>query len=169
MHTTRIRIMLGCSFLAVSVFVWAQTRKPGLWEITTTTTWQQSPMPAGTPAPPNSPFAGGPRTTQVCLTQEQIDKYGSPLPQMRGDCSVTNIVKKPTGMTADMACTGRMTGKGTVESTLIDGEHAKGKVHFTGSLQAGANPRPVEWTSESTSVFKGADCGDVKPLPVPDK
>jgi len=27
----------------------------------------------------------------------------------------------------------------------------------------------VEWTTESSSVFKGADCGDVKPAPLPDK
>jgi len=28
---------------------------------------------------------------------------------------------------------------------------------------------PMEWTIQSSSVFKGADCGDVKPVPVPEK
>jgi hypothetical protein len=36
-----------------------------------------------------------------------------------------------------------------------------GKVHFVGSIQTGAD-ETVEWTSESISIFKGADRGDVK-------
>lgn len=153
-----------------TVLVWAQARKAGLWELTTTQTWQQSPLPAGM-APPggaNAPFAGGTHTTKVCLTQEQIDKYGAIVPQSRG-CRVTNIVKKANGMTADMECTGTMSGKGTLESTLTDEEHAKGKVHFIGTMHMGPNTRPVEWTVQSSSVFKSADCGDVKPAPMPDK
>jgi hypothetical protein len=31
----------------------------------------------------------------------------------------------------------------------------------------GANSSPVEYTVESTSTYKGADCGSVKPLPMP--
>jgi hypothetical protein len=34
-------------------------------------------------------------------------------------------------------------------------------------MQMGQNSRPIEWTSESTSVYKGPDCGSVKPLPMP--
>ena len=76
---------------------WAQsTRKAGLWEVTSTMTWQQSPMPAGMPVNPNSPFAGGAHTTQVCVTQAQIDRYGALPPQTRGDCQVTNIQKELT-------------------------------------------------------------------------
>lgn len=138
--------------------------------MTTTQTWQQSPLPAGM-APPggaNAPFAGGTHTIKVCLTQEQIDKYGAIVPQSRG-CQVTNIVKKANGMTADMECSGTMSGKGTLESTLTDEEHAKGKVHFVGTMHMGPNTRPVEWTVQSSSVFKSADCGDVKPAPMPDK
>jgi len=160
-------ITLGCCLLAMPVLAWAQSRKPGLWELTTTQTWQQSPFPAGMGGA-NSPFAGGTHTTPVCLTQEQIDKYGAIVPHTRG-CQVTNIVKKSDGMTADMVCTGAMSGKGTLESHLIDSDHAKGKVHFVGSIQAGPNAMPMEWTIQSSSVFKGADCGDVKPVPVPEK
>ena len=144
------------------VFVWAQSRKAGLWELTTTQTWQQSPSAAA--------MAGGTHTTLVCLTQQQIDKYGAIVPQTRGRaCEVTNIVKKGDGMTADMVCTGAMSGKGTLESHLVDSDHAKGKVHFVGSIQAGPNAMPIEWTAQSSSVFKGADCGDVKPVPMPGK
>jgi hypothetical protein len=156
----------------MAVSVWAQERKAGLWELTTSQTWQQSPLPPGmggaAPGAAGSPFAPSTHTTRVCFTREQIDKYGAIVPQSRG-CQVTNIVKKANSMTADMVCTGSMSGKGTIESSWTDSEHAKGKVHFVGSMHIGPNTMPVEWTTESSSVFKGADCGDVKPAPLPDK
>lgn len=131
-------------------------------------TWQQSPFPAGMTPPAGSPFAGGPSTKQICLTQAIIDKYGAPPPQSRaGDCTVTNVQKSDHGMTANMVCTGRMTGSGAVESSWSDPEHAAGKVHFTGTVQGRNGTMPIEWTNESTSVFKGADCGSVQPLPIP--
>jgi len=108
MRKTRI-LITSCSLFAVALLTWAQsTRKAGLWEVTSTMTWQQSPMPAGMSANPNSPFGGGSHTNQVCVTQAQIDRYGSLPPQTRGDCQVTNIQKRSDGMTATIACTGRM-------------------------------------------------------------
>ena len=176
MRPTRASIALTAStaltslLLAGAVIAQAQSRKPGLWEMTTTMTWQQSPFPAGMTPPggAHSPFGGGPRTTQICITQEMIDKYGAPVPQSRaGECSFTNVDKTDHSMTADMVCTGRMSGKGTLQSSWDDPEHAKGSVHFTGSIQAPSGTLPIEWTSQSTSVYKGADCGSVKPLPIP--
>ncbi len=171
MRKLRVIIGVGSLFLSVGLLVWAQGRKAGLWEVTSTQTWQQSPLPAGMPIPAggNSPFAGGTHTSQVCLTQQQLDKYGAIPPQTRGECQVTNVNKTANGMTAEMACSGRMSGKGNVESSWTDGEHAKSKVHFTGSIQLGPNSKPVEWTTTATSVFKGSDCGSVKPMVVPDK
>jgi hypothetical protein len=168
MRKTRVWITLSCCLLATAIFASAQTsRKPGLYEVTTTMTWQQSPMPPGMQAPPGSPFSGAPRTTQVCVTQAQIDKYGGPLPQTRGDCQVTGIQMRPTGMSATMACTGSVTGSGSVEAYFLDGEHAKTKVHFSGTMTMGPNSRPIEWTMESNSTFKGADCGSVRPIVTP--
>ena len=71
-------------------------------------------------------------------------------------------------MTADWVCTGRMSGKGAHESTWSDLEHAKGKVHFVEILQEESFRQPIEWTTESTSVFKCVDCGSVKPIPLPE-
>ena len=168
MRTSRVGMILCSFFLVATVFAGAQGRKPGLWEVTSTMTWQQSPFPAGMTPPAGSPFAGGPRTTQVCLTQAIIDKYGAPPPQSRaGDCLVTNVQKSDHGMTGNMVCTGRMTGSGTIESSWSDPEHATGKVHFTGTVQGRNGTMPVEWSTESTSVFKSADCGSVQPLPIP--
>lgn len=142
----------------LSVFASAQARKAGLYEVTSTMTWQQSPFPSGM-----GPMSG-PHTTQICVTQEQIDKYGTTPPEMHGECKVENIVKKPNGMTAEMVCSGHVTGKGDILATWTDADSSTSKVHFTGTMQMGPNSQPFEWTVESTSVFKGADCGSVKPI-----
>ena len=79
----------------------------------------------------------------VCLTQQQIDKYAAIIPPI-GDCHVTNLVKKANGMTADLVCTGKMSGTASLESTWSDDEHATGKVHFVGSMQVGPNVKAIE-------------------------
>lgn len=153
--------LVGC-FLAVAI-IWAQAnRKPGLWQMTSTMTWQQSPMPAGMTMP-----GGGPQTSQVCVTQAMIDKYGAPTPQSH-DCQTENVVMKSNSMSADWICTGRMPGKGTVESSWTDADHARTKVHFLGSMPIGPNSKTLEYSMDVVSVYKGADCGSVKPLPMPD-
>ena len=167
MRIPRFAIAVGAAVLALSLFAWAQSRKPGLYEITSNMTWQQSPYPAGMPGMQGGPFGGGSHTTQVCVTQEQIDKYGTVPPQSHGECQVTNILKKPNGMTAEMVCTGHMAGKGTIEASWTDDTHSTSKVHFMGAMQMGPNSKPFEWTVESTSAFKGADCGNVKPIRAP--
>jgi hypothetical protein len=170
MHKTRVWIAAGCCALTLAVFAFAQAvRKPGLWEMTTTITWQQSPLPPGMtmPAGANSPFAGSTHTTQVCLTQQMIDKYGAPMPTTNGDCKISNVALHATGMSADMVCTGRMNVKATMESSWADGNVARGKVHFVGTMQAGPNTRPIEYTMISQSVYKGPDCGSVQPQPMP--
>jgi hypothetical protein len=173
MSKTRVSIAIGCCFFFLSTFASAQiSRKPGLWESTTTMTWQKSPMPAGMnmPSGANSPFGGGPHTTQVCVTQAMIDKYGAPVPQSRNNqCQVANVQKTANSMSADWICTGMMAGKGSVESSWTDSDHATTKVHFLGSMQMGPNATPVEYTMDSNSVYKGPDCGSVKPLAIPDK
>ena len=160
----------GAGVLVLGLLAWAQDgRKPGLWEITTTMTWQRSPFPAGMqmPAQAAGAFGGGPHTMQYCLTQAMIDRFGAALPQSRGNCVVANLQKTASGMTADWICTGAMSGKGSLESQFSGDGTAKGKVHFVGTMQIGPNPTPIEWTSESTSVYKGPDCGSVQPPPMP--
>jgi hypothetical protein len=152
--------------LAVAAVAWAQSRKAGLWEVTTTLTLQQSPFPAGMKPPPDSPLSGEPHTTQVCMTQAMIERYGVPYPQ-NGECTVSNVKKSDHGMTADLSCSGRAVGTGTVESSWTDPEHATGSSHFTGTVQTRGGSRPIEWTRKSTSVFKSPDCGDVKPVEMP--
>jgi hypothetical protein len=166
MRTTRLWIPACCCVAATALLLMAQpTQRAGLYETTSNMTWQQSPMPNGMQMP-----GGGPHTTQACVTQEMIDKYGAPPPQQsRGNCQMTNVNKTATGMTGDWICTGAMNGKGSVESTWTGDGKVTAKVHFTGVMQMGPQSRPIEWTMESTSVYKGADCGDVKPMQMPAK
>lgn len=163
----KIWIPLSCCLFAFAMYAWAQGRKVGLWEVTTTMTWQQSPFPPGMTPPAGSPFSAAPQITQVCLTQAILDRYGAPPPQ-NGDCQISNVKKDEHGVSADLSCTGRMTGKGTFESSWTDSDHAKGSSHFTGTVQARTGTKPIEWTTSSTSVFKSADCGNVKPRPIPE-
>ena len=155
---------LLCLVSAGAAIAAGATRKAGLWEITTTTTWQKAPAIPG--AQGDHP-GGGTHSTKVCLTQEMIDEDGALLPQSRGQCSIVNKVIKPGSVTGDYVCRGVMTGKGAIEEVWIDDGHAKGSVHFTGQFQVGPDLQPIEWTTESNSAFKSTDCGSVKPLAPP--
>lgn len=161
MRVHRNVLLVGVCGLALGMLAWAQGRKAGLWEVTATMSWQQSPFPAGM-----GPMSQ-PHTTQICVTQEQIDKFGTAPPQTRGNCQVNDVVKRADGMSAELVCTGPMAGKGDIQASWNDDFHSRAKVHFLGAMEMGANSKPIEWTVDSTSVFKGADCGSVKPMQMP--
>ncbi len=147
----RLALFTLVSLTTLSLAARAQQRKPGLYELTVTTT-SLSPNPTTMP----------PHVSQVCLTPEMLDKYGAIVPQTRG-CQVVNVVKKPSGMTADMVCSGAMSGKGALEATWVDIEHGKGSVRFSGTMQTRSSTIKIEWNSASSSVYKGPDCGSIKP------
>lgn len=157
MRLHRSLFAVSVCIVLLGVFAWAQGRKAGLYEVTSTMTWQQSPFPNGM-----GPGASA-HTAQVCVTQEQIDKYGDVPPQTRGNCQVTDIKKGINSMHATITCTGPMAGTGTVDSTWTSTDSSNSTVHFTGSMQMGADSKTIEWTVSSRSVYKGADCGSVKP------
>jgi hypothetical protein len=147
MAITRGRIALLVCLCASTIVASAESRKAGLWTITTTVTTSTGVM--------------APHSTDVCLSQAMIDKFGAPLPKLNGDCRITRLDKKANSVSADMVCSGATVGKATMQSTW-SGDHASGSIHFVGTA-----PQPVEWTSNSTSVFKSADCGSIQPLPLP--
>jgi hypothetical protein len=159
MNKAHVLIVFAVTLIATALSADAQTKKAGLWEISTTMSWQQSPFPAGM-----NP-GGGMHVTQICVTQAQIDKYGSVPPEVHGDCKVSDVVKKTNGMTAEMICTGHLSGKGSIVASWTDAEHSTSQVHFVGTMQMGPRSQPYEWTASSTAVFKKSDCGSVKPAP----
>jgi hypothetical protein len=140
--------------------------KPGLWEVTTQMTIAGMPQMPQMPQGVQSPFA--PHTSQVCVTQAMVDKYGGPMTQpQRGDCQTTNVVMKPDGMTAQISCTGQMSATGTVTATFTDSNSYNTTIHIVGTMQMGPNSHPVDMTMQSSGVYKGPDCGSVKPMTVP--
>ncbi len=167
MRKTSLWIVVSCCAVAVAVAALAQNhRKPGLWEVTSRMNWVKSPFPENMQNMASTMSA--PRTSSICVTQEMIDKYGGPLPPSRNnDCQAQNVKMSANGMTADWICNGSMKGTGTVESSWTDEDHVTSKVHFTGTMQMGPQAKDVEMTIDSTSIYKGADCGSVKPVPMP--
>ena len=153
MGKTRVCVAFGCCLFALATVAPAQSRNPGLW--TMTITLNSAPSTAGTSGRPSTYSA------DVCLTQALIDKYGAPLPHISGDCRITRLDKKANSVSAEMVCSGAITGKATMQSSWT-ADRATGSVHFVGTA-----PKPMEWTSNSTSVFKSADCGSVQPLSMP--
>jgi len=156
-------IGLAWFLFAAAVTVFAQEKdaphhhaKAGLWEVTTTMTWQKSPV---RPGMPGGPPAAGSHTTAVCLTQAMVDA-GALFPQSRGECHIQNKVVKPGTLTANYLCTGKMRGMGNLESTFPDLEHVSGSIHFMGTLDVDRKAQPIEWTTTSSAVFKAAQCGN---------
>ena len=135
--------------------------KAGEWEVSTTTTVQKSPIPPGFPGGPPAP---GLHTTRVCLTQEMVDA-GALLPQSRGQCRIQDKEVKPGSVTGTYVCTGKMKGMGKLESTLPDLEHVNSTIHFEGTMDVNGKAKPLEWTTTSTSVFKGAPCSQLPAQP----
>jgi hypothetical protein len=162
MRKAGLGIPLAWFLFSTAVIVFAQGKdaphhngKAGLWEVTTTIAWQKAPVRTGGPG---APPAAGSHTTQVCLTQEMVDA-GALLPQSRGECHIQNKVAKPGSVTGNYLCTGKMKGMGNLESTVPDLEHVNGSIHFIGTLDVNGHPQPIEWTTTSTAVFKGEQCG----------
>lgn len=155
MKKTLIWTTLGCCLIALAATAQGQAKaKAGLWEVT-------MQMNMSIPGVPQMP----PRTSQVCVTQAMIDKYGGPYsnPQ-NGNCQTSNIVVTPTGMSANVTCTGRTNMTGTVQSTFVDANTTKTTMQMTSTTP---NGQTMNMTMQSTSTYKGPDCGSVQPPPMP--
>jgi hypothetical protein len=156
MRTMQHCILFHC-FLAATLAAGAQDRKPGLYEVTLNTT---------TVSP--NPSTSGTRVSQVCLTQEMIDKYGAIVPQnLSNICQLVNVVKKSGGMTADIECAGPLMGKGSLDVNWSDSEHSKGNIHFSGTMHPGEKEIKIEWNAATSSAYKSPDCGTLKPATPP--
>jgi Protein of unknown function (DUF3617) len=155
MNRTQGMMIVGLCVVALAAQAKGQSRKPGLWEVTS-----QMSMTGGPAGMPQMP----PQTTQVCVTQAMIDKYGGPYsnPQ-RGNCQVTDVALTTTGMTAKLTCSGQMSMNGTVQTTFVDASTTKTTIQMTMTM----GPNTMNMTTQSTATFKGSDCGSVKPLTMP--
>ena len=155
MNKTQFWLILGCCVIALAAQAQGQHRKPGLWEVTS-----QMSMSGGPQNMPQMP----PRTSQVCVTQAMIDKYGGPYSNPpQSQCQITNMSMSATGMSANLTCSGRANMTGTVQTTFVDENTTKTTVQM--SMAMGSNT--MNMTMVSTAMYKGPDCGSVQPLALP--
>jgi hypothetical protein len=147
----------------------AVARKAGLWEVKATTKIQQDTSQAVTSGQTESsaPSNGDAQGVQTCYTQEMIDTYGILFPPSLRDCQISNALRTANGITAEIACKGWSNGKGSLETTWSDDEHATSVIHFIVMRKRDQTTLSMGWTQEATAVFKSSDCGGVKPRTVP--
>ncbi|HEY1984708.1 MAG TPA: DUF3617 family protein [Terracidiphilus sp.] len=166
---SRFWIALFFCLFATAIVSSAQTRKPGLWEVTSNTKIQQ---PGDAPGNFNASSSAAqssaePNGFPQCYTRELIDTYGIVLPPSLRDCTLSNIVKNDTTFNADMTCKGTYNGRGTIESTWSDENHVTGKVRFVAKTKDSTNALAMHWTQDVSAVFKSADCGNIRPRRIP--
>ncbi len=166
---SRFWIALGYCLFAMAIVGSAQTRKTGLWGVSSNTRIQQ---PGDAPSnflasSSDSQLTAGPNGFPQCYSRELIDNYGVVLPPSLRDCRLTNIVKSDNRFNADMTCKGLYNGKGSIESAWMDEYHVVGKVRFVAKMKEPTNALAMHWTQEVSAVFKSPDCGNIKPRKTP--
>jgi hypothetical protein len=164
-----VYISLTCCFFALGIGAQAQTRKAGLWDVTAITRMQKPGNQVGMFSQTDGGGASLSNINPVatCYTQDVIDNYGILLPPSLRDCQLSNTVKKPLSLTADLTCSGRTNGTGSVETLWTDADHAKSVIHFVVKQKQGPNTLSMAWTQEATAVFKSSDCAGVRPRTIP--
>lgn len=160
--------VISC-LVVTTLSAFGQSRKAGLWNIATTTTMEKPRSGVGVLSKSEAGLSsdGNQEALAICLSQTVIDTYGILLPPSLRDCQLSNVVRMPMRMSADLSCMGRTNGKGSMETRWIDSDHATAVVHFTDRTK-GRTPRTLAWTEEATAVFKSTDCGAVKARVMPD-
>lgn len=165
----RVWMTLGYWALMGMVAGWAQeSHKAGLWLVVTTTRIQgQGEAPGNFAGGANAPAEEG--GVPECLTKDIVDNYGVILPPSLKSCELQNVHQTADTFKADMTCKGSYNGFGSVESTWTDPDHVVGKVRFVSRGKGTNDTRALAWTEEAKAVFKSADCGNVRPRPLPSR
>jgi hypothetical protein len=140
--------------------------KAGLWNVTTTMTMANMPqIPPEVAAMMKSrgmKMPGvDPITTQICMTQADVDADIPPRTSDREESCQTHVVSQTSSsMEADMVCTGQMQGSGHIQVSYSGAEHYAGSYSFKGSMEG----HPNQMTSSFRGDWVKADCGSVKPF-----
>jgi hypothetical protein len=140
----------------------AEYLKAGLWKVTTAINFDL----LATQIPPEQlsrlrslgiriPSSPEEIATQQCLTREQSLRDTPPHvgPNDSGCTSKNGKVSGRT-MSADLLCTGRMVGQGTLQLTHTDEEHYSGSLSFKGTI----DKHPVDLTTTVTGEWLSKDC-----------
>jgi hypothetical protein len=105
--------------------------------------------------------AGGGMTMQMCMTKEMAERNDVP---MQEGCTMTKQQRSGNTMKMAYTCT-RPPSSGEGEFTFLGPEAYK--THMVINTSAKGKPETMEM--DGAGKWLGADCGSVKPVPVPKK
>ncbi len=167
----RIASVLAAAILLAAAPALAMPHgKPGLWTITTT--MQMANMPQ---LPPQvlemmkkrgMPGMGQPVTSQMCMTQEQVNAgMASHMPQQHDvSCAPRVLSETPSSAVTEITCHGdNMDGVGRAQIDWRGDSHYEGSYEFKGSMHG----QPNQISTHYAGDFVKADCGSVKPFAPP--
>lgn len=141
--------------------------KPGLWTITST-------MHMATPLPmspdmaammkkrgmKDMPMANQPFTSQMCMTQAEVEADKPPRMTSRQiNCETKVLSQSASAMKSEVTCHGVMEGTGHSEISWTGNEHYTGSYSFKGTMHG----RPNAVNTSYKGDWVKADCGSVKP------
>lgn len=178
--------LLVAGLLAAGAAAGAQTLKPGLWQITHDTQGsgemaqamtemrkQMAAMPPeqrkmmqdmmakqGMQIPSAAP--GGGMVVKICMTREMVDRNA--IPSQQGDCRTTQQSRSGSTMKVAFACT-NPPSRGEGEVTIASPEAYSSKMSVTTTVEG----KPQKMDMHTSGKWLGADCGAVKPMPMPKK
>ncbi|MRD49437.1 DUF3617 family protein [Caenimonas koreensis DSM 17982] len=179
---------IAAAITAFTTTAFAQTMKPGLWEV-------NNKMSAGAGSEMDQKMAqareamksmppeqrkmmedamaqrgvkmgeGGPGniSVKVCMTKEMVERDQMPT-QRSGDCTTTRQSRSGNTMNMAFTCTNPpSSGEGTF--TFNSSEAYSMKMLMNTAVEG----KPTKMTMEGTGKWLGADCGSVKPMVMPKK
>jgi hypothetical protein len=164
MSRSLICALMGTALILTPGIAFAAHGKAGLWTVTSQMEMKGMPqMPPEAMAMMKArgmPMPGAPFTTQMCMTQEQVNADKPPAFSNREEsCDTKVLTQSPGAMSAQMTCHGRVEGVGHMEMSWRGNEHYEGTYNFKGTAEG----RPQDMTTHYSGDFVKADCGSVKP------
>ncbi len=160
--------LAGVALILAPVAAMAAHGRPCLWTVTSTMDMPDMPQ-----LPPQAlemmkargmPMPGKAFTTQMCMTQEQVN--ADKPPAMRNEdvsCDTKVLSATPSAMHTQVTCKGRVNGVGDMQIAWRGTDHYEGTYTFKGT----AGGRPQNMSTRYTGDFVKADCGSVKPYGPP--
>lgn len=174
----------GTLLLAASLCAGAQTMKPGLWEIDNKMQTSSGQMEKGmaqmqqqmASMPPEQrkrmqdamakqgvDMGTGNRAgmgVKVCMTKEMTER--NQIPAQQGECKHTTSQRSGNTMKVLFTCT-KPPSSGEGQVTFTSPEAYTMKMTMTTTVQG----KPEKMNMDTTGKWLSADCGAIKPMPLP--
>jgi hypothetical protein len=156
-----VGIVLGMA-LSAPIVAWASHGKPGLWEIKVQTDMDpmqgmpdMSKMPPEVRARIEAMHKNG-MTARHCMTAAEVAS-DKPNLSHNASCKATNVRASGQTFSADLVCSGKMSGTGHVRTTFASPDHYTSVVTMTGT----ASGHPVNNAMKIDAHWISPNCGKV--------